>query len=162
MKNYFITLIFSLFCIQNAFSDNFNIQTVYFVDMQQVLDKSPRGIKSKNELKTAVDQSHLKINALKTEVDQLRIEIEKQASLLSEQAFNSKQNSLVMKTRSLQKLAEDEQLKIEDLRSKTVESLVNETNETISKLSKIENFPLVVEKGSPIVCLLYTSPSPRD
>lgn len=104
-----------------------------FVDLQQALNESEMGKKAKSELESLIREKQTQINEKVGERDKLKEEIEKQASVMSEEARKEKTG------------------KLEDI-EKAVERLISDSNEEVQKRQRerevkiLKDIDAIIEK----------------
>lgn len=150
----FLALV-ALFSANFVSAENYTVGSIQVVDMQAVLDRSKGGREATLKLKAAIAASEKLLADRKEEMEAERRALEKQASLLSEKAFEEKQQSLVRKSQDLQQLMMAERQKVDLVRNEAISGIVKKANEAIAEISKEKGYQLVVEKSSPLV--LYSA-----
>jgi Skp family chaperone for outer membrane proteins len=155
MKNkvvLFLTIMSFLFGLTTKVSaENFSVPAIYIVDMDRVLDKSKIGMEAVKKVKNSIAESEKIIAPKRAEVEAGKKELEKQAGLLSEKAFQEKQSALVAKNQAFQEAMAAEQKKVGKVRDETLSAVVAKARKAIEDVSKENSYALVVEKGSPAV-----------
>ncbi len=134
-----------------AQNDKFEVNSVYVVDMQKVLEESKQGKKTVAALKEKFQESQKIAEKVTSELNTLRVSLEKQASLLSDEVFQQKQEALVLKKRESENLLQEEKVKTEQFRAREISNIVEQANKIINEISQKKNYQLVVEKSSQIV-----------
>jgi outer membrane protein len=134
-----------------AKAENFTVPSIQVVDMNKVLDKSKIGMEAVKRVKNAISASEKIMEPKRAELEAGKKELEKQAGLLSEKAFQEKQMALVEKNRAFQEAMAVEQKKVGKVRDESLSAVVAKARKAIEDVSKENKYSLVVEKGSPVV-----------
>ncbi len=134
-----------------AEGNNFGVPAVYVVDMQAVVDKSKIGVEAIKKVKAEIARSEKTLDPKKAEIETERKNLEKQAGVLSEKAFQEKQMALVAKGQAFSKLVGEEQQKVAKVRAEMFGQVIEKARKAIEDLSVKNKYALVVEKSSPAV-----------
>jgi len=117
------------------------------VDMQEVLNKSQKGmaVKQKLDQERAVRQKEL--DAKQQEVMKLQGDFEKQAPLLSEQAKREKSEVIQRKTRDTMRIAEDANREFDKRVREAEMDITREIFGVVQEYGKDQGFTLVFERS---------------
>lgn len=118
------------------------------VDVQEVLNKSQKGlaVKQKLDQERAVRQKDL--DARQDEVMKLQAEFERQAPVLSEQAKREKSETIQRKRRDTLRMAEDANRDFEKRVREAEMDITREILSVIQEYGKDQGYTVVLERGS--------------
>lgn len=124
---------------------------IYVVDMQKVFIESIAGKAASNNLQEQVKKKRVVLEKQKLEIDSLKQDIEKQGSLLSESALQTKQDALMKKSRDFERALQDQKEEMSVKNKEAMEKVLKSINETIKELSAKNNYKIVLEKDLRVV-----------
>jgi outer membrane protein len=118
------------------------------VDVQQVLNRSQKGmaVKQKLDQDQAVRQKELE--ARQQEVMKLQAELEKQAPVLSEQAKREKSEAIQRKVRDARRIAEDSSRDFEKRVREVETDITREIFGVIQEYGKDQGYTVILERST--------------
>ena len=117
------------------------------VDMQEVLNKSQKGLAVKQRLDQERATRQKDLDAKQQEVMKLQAEFEKQAPLLSEQAKREKSEAIQRKTRDAVRIAEDANRDFDKRVRETELEITREILGLVQEYGKDQGFSLILERS---------------
>ena len=126
------------------------------VDMQEVLNKSQKGMAMKQKLDQERAARQKDLDVKQQEVMKLQAEYEKQAPLLSDQAKREKSEAIQRKTRDTVRIAEDANRDFDKRVREAELEITREILGVVQEYGKDQGFTLVLERsmvifGSPAI-----------
>jgi len=125
------------------------------VDTQKIITESIIGKAAKSNMEAQVKKGQAKLAAMKVDFDKQRGELEKQASILSSSALQSRREELEKKQVELQKEYQEIQGKLAKANEKEIEKVVSQINEVVDDLVEERGYKFVFERDRQTV--LYVS-----
>lgn len=116
-----------------------------YVDLRLALNESEAGKKAKTELESMKKIKQAAIDEKGKAIDKLIGDLEKQASVLSEEARKSKEEEIERHIREYQRLVQDSETEVKKKNSELTGSILKELREIIDKIGKEENYTLILE-----------------
>ena len=126
-----------------------------YVDMQEVLNKSQKGVAVRQRLDQERAARQKDLDAKQQEVMKLQAEFEKQAPLLSEQAKREKSEAIQRKTRDAVRIADDANRDFEKRVRETEMDITREILGVVQEYGKDQGFTMILERSM----LVYGAPS---
>jgi outer membrane protein len=117
------------------------------VDMQEVLNKSQKGLAVKQRLDGERGARQKDLDAKQQEVIKLQAEFEKQAPLLSEQAKREKSEAIQRKTRDAVRIAEDANRDFDKRVREAELDITREILGVVQEYGKDQGFSLILERS---------------
>ncbi len=117
------------------------------VDMQEVLNKSQKGLAVKQRLDQERANRQKDLDAKQQEVMKLQAEFEKQAPLLSDQAKREKSEAIQRKTRDAVRVAEDANRDMEKRLREAELDISREILGVVQEYGKDQAFTVILERG---------------
>ncbi len=125
-----------------AYSDDLKIGVVNF---QQAINSVEQGKKAKAALKSEFDQKQKKLNIQQDELKKMQEEVEKQKSVLSQDALMTKQKTFNEKLMELQKSMGGYRDELVSKEAKMTGQILQNLKSIVAELGQKEGFTLVVE-----------------
>ncbi len=138
-----VILLAVLFTIGTARSETFSI---YYVNMQKILNNSAKGKQAKSILESKVREVQEKIKRMQQEIENLKKELSSNP-VLSAKARTEKENQLQQKIRDLQRFQQDSRAEIANLERQYTYQIINDVVKLIDNYRKENNIPYIVEKS---------------
>lgn len=120
------------------------------VDMQEVLNKSQKGMTVKQRLDQERAGRQKDLDAKQQEVMKLQAEFQKEAPLLSEQAKREKSEAIQRKTRDAVRVAEDENRDFDKRVREAELEISREIVGVIQEYGKDQGYTLILERSTVI------------
>lgn len=127
------------------------VDAIYFVDMQRVINESIIGKAAKSDLEAEVKKREAGLAKLQGDFKALRADVEKQASLLSAEALKGKQDAVEKKGRELERAMQDQREELTKKNNEAVGKVVQEVDAVISELAKDKGYKMIMEKDARLV-----------
>ncbi len=118
-----------------------------YVDMQEVLNKSQKGIAVRQKLDQERALRQKDLDAKQQEVMKLQAEFEKQAPLLSEQAKREKSEAIQRKTRDTMRIADDANRDFEKRVREAEMDVTREILGVVQEYGKDQGFTMILERS---------------
>ena len=118
------------------------------VDVQEVLNKSQKGLAVKQKLDQERASRQKELDAKQQEVMKLQADFEKQAPLLSEQAKREKSEAIQRKRRDTVRMAEDANRDFEKRVREAEMDITREILSAIQEYGKDQGFTVILERGT--------------
>jgi len=126
---------------------------VGYVDMQRALNESGIGKKAKADLEGLIKSKQTVIDEKGKEVEAFRKELDKQGTILSDEARKTKQDELDRKMRDYKRLVQDAQAEVKKKENELTGQILLEIRSIIKEIGKKENYTLILENFQEV--LLY-------
>lgn len=125
------------------------------VDMQKVLTDSEFGKSAKKQLEKSLNPEKEKLEGYRNEIMQLKVDLQKKAALLSEEALEKKAAAIQEKERNAVRAVQDfkERMTVEN--RSLVQKAIEEVDVIIKELAEEQGYDFVLEKNQP--GFLYSS-----
>jgi len=120
------------------------------VDLQQVLLQSQRGTALKQKLDQERNGRRKDLESRQQEVVKLQTDLEKQASVLSEQAKREKREAIERKGRELQRLAEDADRELGKKVRDAELDVTREILQVVQEYGKDQGFTFIMERSNAV------------
>jgi len=120
------------------------------VDLQQVLLQSQRGTAIKQKLDQERNGRRKDLEARQQEVVKMQADLEKQASVLSEQAKREKREAIERKGRELQRLAEDADRELGKKVRDAELDITREILQVVQEYGKDQGFTFIMERSNAV------------
>jgi outer membrane protein len=130
-------------------------QKVGYVDLQRALNEVEEGKAAKAGLKKEFDQKQKALDERKAEFDRLRVDFEKQASVMSEEARRQKQADLERKGQELQGFFMQMQKELSDRERETTRGIYDKMHGIVREIADAEGLSMVVTAEA----LVFAAPS---
>ncbi len=124
---------------------------IYVVDVQRIFTESIAGKAASNNLQEDAKKKRVVLEKKKLELDGLKNEIEKQASLLSASALESKQEQLMKKSRDFERSLQDLKEEMTIKNQESMQKILTKINATIKELAEKNNYKIILEKDLRVV-----------
>ena len=148
-----IALVLSLYSVTTAAQN----PQIYVVDMQKVLDKSNAGAAALKIVEKSVNAARDKIEKHQRDLTHLGEDYQKQVALLSESAKQEKQDQLIAKKKSIQRMIADQKESVGKSKAKEIEKVVSNARKIITELATQGEYPIVIEQQAKM--LVYVDPN---
>ncbi|HDO35163.1 MAG TPA: OmpH family outer membrane protein [Nitrospirae bacterium] len=126
---------------------------VGYVDMQRALNESGIGKKAKADLESLIKSKQTVIDEKGKEVEAFRKELDKQGTILSDEARKTKQDELDRKMRDYKRLVQDAQAEVKKKENELTGQILLEIKNIVKEIGKKENYTLILENFQEV--LLY-------
>ena len=146
MKKTFLIIFLFVFNISNVFPDN-----SYFIDFNQILNKSKAGISAQENLKKKFERESNKIKKKKVELKKNENDLISQKKLITNEEYKKKVQALRKKVAELQKNKNKSLQSISESRRDARQNLLKVVNPIIKKYMEENNIRMIVEKQSVIM-----------
>jgi outer membrane protein len=117
------------------------------VDLQKALEMSSEGKKAKAVFSKKVEKVQAELKAKQEELDTSKGELERQGSLLSEEARAEKERNYQYKLRDFQRLYKDSQEELQREDAELSERILKGLQSVIEKIGKQGDYGLILEKS---------------
>jgi outer membrane protein len=118
------------------------------LDMQEVLNKSQKGMAVKQKLDQERAARQKELDAKREEIMKLQADFEKQAPLLSEQAKREKSEAIQRKTRDTVRIAEDANRDFEKRVREAELDITREIFGVVQEYGKDQGYSLILERST--------------
>ncbi len=125
--------------------------SVCVVDMQKVLETSIVGKAARSDLDQELKKGQAQIEKMANDVKQQKLDIQKQAMLLSEDARSAKIDKIRQAERDAQQKMQNLQEDMRRKSNKAIEAIVAEANKIVQVLAKKGRYDFVLEKDRRLV-----------
>lgn len=149
MKKVIFVLLITVLCAGSAFADN--TFKIAIVDLARALNESDSGKKAKTELEGLVKSKQTEIDRRGREIEELRINLEKQASVLSQDARKSKEDELERMIREYQRLVSDSQADIKKKEKELTDDILKDLRALVEKIGEEEGYGLIFEDAEGLI-----------
>jgi Skp family chaperone for outer membrane proteins len=146
MKKTFLIIFLFVFNISNVFSDS-----SYFIDFNQILNKSKAGISAQENLKKKFENESNKFKKQEVELKKNENNLISQKKLITNEEYKKKVQSLRKKVAELQKNKNKSLQSISESRRDARQNLLKVVNPIIKKYMEENNIRMIVEKQSVIM-----------
>ena len=143
-----IILLFCMLALLPVASYAADASKLAVVDIQKVLNDSEAGKKAKTDLETLIKSKQAHIDEKGNTIEKMKIEIEKQASVLSADARKAKEDEMEKMIREYQRLVQDSQAELKKKEGELTEAILKQINELVIKIGKAEGYTIIMEKGT--------------
>lgn len=130
-------------------------ETVAIVDTQKVISESIIGKAAKNNLEGQIKKGQAKLTALKSDFDKQKAELEKQSSILSGAALDTRREALRKKQEDFQRAYQEIQEKLAKSNETELKKVVDQVNDVVEDLADQRGYKFVFERDRQAV--LYAS-----
>lgn len=127
----------------SAEKKNQQVFTVYYVDMQKIINESVKGKQAKTLIENRISQAKKKIKQIQNEIDQIKQKL--QSPVISKEEKSKLEDQLQQKIRDLQRYQQDAQIEIMNLEKKYTMELIQEVVKLIQNYQKEKNIPMIVD-----------------
>ncbi|NIA10812.1 MAG: OmpH family outer membrane protein, partial [Nitrospiraceae bacterium] len=128
--------------IEGAVASTFSL---YFVDMQKVINQSTKGKQARNILESKVATYRQKIENMNTEIQKIKQELSN--PILSQKSKTEDENKLQEKIADLQKFEQDAKIDISNLERQYTQEIVVDVLKIVDRYRKQNKIPMIVEKN---------------
>jgi outer membrane protein len=129
--------------------------TIYFIDVQKVIDGSIVGKAARNNVEGEIKKSEARLMQVRQEVEKLKADLEKQASVLSKDALDEKREVLDKKGRDFQRAVQDQREELSRKNDVEMQKVLGEVQKVIAEMAAKEKYPLIIERDPRMV--LYSA-----
>ena len=143
-----IILLFCMIAFFPLSSYAADAQKLAVVDIQKILNDSEAGKKAKVDLETLIKSKQAHIDEQGNAIEKMKIDIEKQASVLSADARKAKEDEMEKKIREYRRLVQDSQAELKKKEGELTEAILREINEMVNKIGETEGYSVILEKGT--------------
>lgn len=124
---------------------------MYVVDMQRVLDESIAGKAARNNIKEEVKKREVQLQVSRAELGKLNEDIEKQSTLLSQDALRDKRAQLERKARDFERTVQEQREELGRKNDEEIGKIVRDAQEALSKIATQDKLSFVLERGEGFV-----------
>ncbi len=117
------------------------------LDVQKILNESDAGKKAKSDLEALIKLKQANIDEKGKAIEKLKNEIEKQSSVLSNEAKRNKEDELEKLVREYQRLVQDSQSEVKKKEAELTDLILQEIYELVNKIGDEEDYSLILERG---------------
>ena len=128
---------------------------VGYVDAQQVLDRAKSGQVSKEQLEQYVKSRQQLIDVDEEEIRRLEGELKKQASVLSPEAQQEKQEVFQRKLGAYQRRASELSKEVQDKRTEVLKAFNAKLTQVVRRVAEREGYAIVLDKEQEGGVVLY-------
>lgn len=121
-------------------------QKIGFVDMQQILAQSKRGMVARAKLEAETAAKQKEVSARQEELKKLQTDFEKQMPVLSESARKEKEEVLRRRFRDFQRLTEDSNRDLAKRESELVGELQKEISGVVRDYGREKGYTIILER----------------
>lgn len=143
-----LSLLFVLIAAQAVFAET---QKIGVVDLMKALNESDSGKKAKTELEGLIKTKQASLDAKGKEIERLKADLEKQSSVLSNDAKKSKEDELERMLRDYQRLVSDSQADVKKREGEATAGIIKELRAVVDKIAKEGDYTLVLENADGLV-----------
>lgn len=118
---------------------------VGYIDVQKVLYKSKRGLEATKAFQAKGQEMNKVIKKRQDELKALKESLEKQATMLSEEARREKEREYQRKLKDLERLVKDSRDELKQLEKEMLDKLMKGLGKVVKKLGREENYTLILE-----------------
>jgi outer membrane protein len=124
-----------------------DIPKIGFVDLVKALNESESGKKAKTDLEFLIKSKQVTIDEKGKAIEKGKNDLEKQASVLSQDARKSKEEELERQIREYQRLVSDSQSEVKKKESELTGDILKEIRTIIQKIGQDEAYTLILENA---------------
>lgn len=124
---------------------------IYVVDMQRIINESVIGKAARNNVEEEIKKKKVILDKSKLEVDKIKEDIEKQSSLLSPEAIESKKELLSKKQRDFERAYQDQREDIARKNNESMMKVVSQIEEVIKEIATKNSYKFVMEKDLRVI-----------
>lgn len=142
--------LFFLFCVFLLLPyTSFGADTgkIAVVDVQKVLNDSAAGKKAKVDLEALIQSKQAYIDEQGKTIEKMKTDIDKQASVLSPEARQTKEDELEKFIREYQRLVQDSQTEVKKKEGELTGTILKEVNDLVIKIGEKEGYSIILERG---------------
>ena len=143
-----IVLLFCMIVLFPVSSYAADAQKVAVVDIQKILNDSEAGKKAKADLETLIKSKQAHIDEQGNAIEKMKIDVEKQASVLSVDARKAKEDEIEKLIREYQRMVQDSQAELKKQEGALTEAILKEINVLVKKIGETEGYSIILEKGT--------------
>jgi len=118
-----------------------------FVDLVKALNESEAGKKAKADLEFLIKSKQVSIDEKGKVIEKGKADLEKQASVLSQDARKSKEEEMERLIREYQRLVSDSQSEVKKKESELTGDILKEIRAIIQKIGQDEAYTLILENA---------------
>lgn len=123
----------------------------YVVDLQRILNDSIAGKAARNTLKAEAQKREGNLMVMSKELDSAREDIKKQASLLSADALEQKQQQLSRRERDFESQVMEQREALRKLNDEQIGKVIEESQLMVRKLAEKNHYNFVLVKNDSLV-----------
>jgi outer membrane protein len=143
-KLFFLFCVFVLLPYTSFGADTSKIAVV---DVQKVLNDSTAGKKAKVDLEALIQSKQAHIDEQGKTIEKMKTDIDKQASVLSPEARQTKEDELEKLIREYQRLVQDSQTEVKKKEGELTGAILKEVNDLVIKIGEKEGYAVILERG---------------
>lgn len=119
---------------------------VYFVDIQKVISDSISGKAAKSDLDAEVKKREGQLGKLQNDLKVMKEELDKQSSVLSKEALQTKQQAFIQKDKEFQSAYQESRESLGKKNNEALSKIVKQIDEIVASLAKDKGYKIVIEK----------------
>jgi outer membrane protein len=150
MKKKIALLLFVLFCMPVS-SMAVDAIKIGCIDFQKVLNESDAGKKAKADLEMLVKSKQTTIDEKGKTIEKMKVDLEKQASVLSADAKKSKEEEVEKLLREYQRLVQDSQTEVKKKELELTDAIIKDMRQIVDKMGEEGSYTLIMEKTGGMV-----------
>lgn len=127
------------------------------VDLLKALNESDAGKRAKADLESLIKSKQASIEEKGKTIEKLKIDLEKQAAIISPEAKKAKEEELERLIRDYQRIVADSQAEVKKKEGELTGEILKDLRNTINKIASEEGYSLVLEYAEGII--LYANKS---
>lgn len=131
-------------------------EKVAIIDTQRVINDSIVGKAARSNLEDQIKKAKLKLSSLKADFEKQKLELEKQASILSGSALEERREALSKKQVAFERSYQDMQEQLGRLNETEIGKVLKEIQQVVKDVAKNQGYAVVLEKDRQSV--LYAAP----
>lgn len=147
-KMVFVVFAAVLLMGQMAFAAEFKVG---FVDLVKALNESDAGKKAKTDLEFMIKSKQGVLDEKGKAIEKLRSELEKQASVLSQDARKGKEEELERLIRDYQRLVADSQNEVKKKEGEVTGEIVKELRAIVAKFGEEEGYTVILDNAEGLI-----------
>jgi outer membrane protein len=121
------------------------------VDIQQILLESRAGKQAKEKVEAERSAKQKELTSREAEINKLQLDLEKQASILSEAARKEKQEAIERKMRDLRRMYDDFTRDLQKKENELIRDLLKDISTIVRDYGKQKGYSLILERGQAVV-----------
>lgn len=124
---------------------------VGIVDLFRALNESEAGKKAKTDLEVMIKSKQTVIDEKGKKLEALKVDLEKQAAIISAEARKSKEEELERLARDFQRVVADSQAEVKKKEGELTGGIIKDLRDVINKIAQEEGYSLILERAEGLV-----------
>jgi outer membrane protein len=121
------------------------------IDLTKVIEMSDEGTKAKKEINAKIEDAEAKIKKIEERLVSMKVEIEKEAMLISEAELEKKEREYQDEFLKYQRIVEDYKYEINERDSELSGLIISKTKDIVDKIGEEEGYTVILEETDSMV-----------